>query len=368
MKINNLVIRHLQIPMRLRFAQANNTTSLSDSVIVQVETESGITGYGECCPRTYVTGESVHAVTCDLESIKAELFAMEFTSIDDLGDYVCLQLPGKIGLAAICGVELALLDAFSREVGTPLVKLLGGSYKASYDYTGIVPFGNIDQLKPVLSKFQFGEVKLKVDANFEKNAARITAVRNLYGPKTVLRLDANCAWRFAEALEQTKKYAELGISCIEQPFPSGKDEAMAFLTQEYGEWIDIMADESLTDYSSAWYLIEQNACTRFNIKLSKNGGVLNSLRIYRLAQKNGMSCQLGAHFGETSLLTAAGLVFASVARNLQAMEGGLGLHLLEEDICERSLMMDHSAQISGQGIKGRLGFGLEILEKESVQL
>ena len=367
MKIISLSIQHLQIPMRVRFAQANNATQLSDSVIVKVATASGISGHGESCPRTYVTGEDVHTITNDLNSIKTALFNTQFDSIDAIGDYVCLQLPGQIGLAAICGLELALLDAFSQEMKMPLVSLLGGTFQAFYHYTGIVPFGNIKKLSSVISRFQFREVKLKVDTDFEKNAARIATIKDLYGPDTRIRLDANCGWSFATGLEQTVKYAEIGVSCIEQPFASDRDKSMAFLTREYGEWMEIMADESLTDYSSAYRLLEAQGCNRFNIKLSKNGGILNSLRIYRLAQKHGIACQLGAHFGETSILTAAGLVFAAVAENLKAMEGGIGLHLLKEDVCEQSIMIDPSAQIKGDRIGNKLGFGLKILKRRQVR-
>lgn len=57
--------------------------------------------------------------------------------------------------------------------------------------------------------------------------------------------------------------------------------------------------------------------------------------------------QLGAHFGETSILTAAGIVFAAMAGPLTAMEGGLGTHLLEYDFCSPSLQFDDQAGITG---------------------
>ena len=118
-----------------------------------------------------------------------------------------------------------------------------------------------------------------------------------------------------------------------------------------------MADESLTSLAQATYLIQHQVCNHFNLKISKLGGILRTLEIYQLAKEAGIPCQLGAHFGETSLLTAAGMLFASLTPNLISMEGGLGTHILERDIFENSLKIDRNGIISGEQITGVLGFG-----------
>lgn len=86
-------------------------------------------------------------------------------------------------------------------------------------------------------------------------------------------------------------------------------------------------------------------CRRFNLKISKNGGLFNTLAIYRLAQEHGIACQLGAHFGETGILTGAGILFGALAGPLTALEGGLGTHLLEYDLFDAGLQIDSRAQI-----------------------
>jgi L-alanine-DL-glutamate epimerase-like enolase superfamily enzyme len=363
MKINKISIHHLQIPMRIRFAQSNSDAKRSDSVIVKLETEAGTVGYGESCPRTYVTGEDFVSVYLDLTSLEEELYQRSFDSFDDIYEYVCFDLPNRIGMASICGLELAMLDAWSRETQTSLIDVLGGSIRDTYDYTGVIPFGNTAKLKPIISRFKFKEVKIKVNSDLEDNLDRVQQIRDIVGPEVPIRVDVNSGWNFADGLEQTMRLIEQNISCIEQPFDPAKDSAMAYLNENYGEWIDIMADESLTTYESACRLIEEKTCNRFNLKLSKNGGILNTLRIYELAQQYGIPCQVGAHFGETSILTAAGLIFASVAGELRAMEGGLGTYLLERDVCSEPLMIDFNAQIKGERLIGKYGLGVEVEEK-----
>ena len=346
MKIKSISIHHLTIPMRLKFAQANSTAQSSNSIIVELKTQNGTTGFGESCPRKYVTGESSTDVIRALQSIQEELYTQDFPTINSIEDYVCIQLPKRIKPAAICALELAMLDAWSKEYQTPLLSALGGTQWAQPQYTGVLPFGEIQKLAPILKRFDFKEIKLKANACLKENINRIQQLRQIYDTPIDIRVDANCSWTFPIAMEQSIRLVEAGITCIEQPFSTSSNKTMSALTQYHGEWVDIMADESLTDYQSAEALIAQKACNRFNFKISKNGGLLNSLKMYRLAQSHGIKCQLGAHFGETSILTAAGLLFASLAPNLVAIEGGLGTHLLEKDITLNPLMINKQAKIS----------------------
>lgn len=362
MKIKQISIHQLRIPMRIRFGQSNSDAKTSDSVIVKLQTEAGTIAFGESCPRTYVTGEDFVSVYLDLTSIEEELYQRSFDSFDTIYEYVCVDLPNRIGMASICALELALMDAWSRETQTSLIDVLGGTIRDTYDYTGVIPFGNTAKLKPVISRFKFKEVKIKVNSGLRENLERVQQMREIVGPEVPIRVDVNSDWSFASGLEQTTCLIEQNITCIEQPFDPGNDASMAFLTQNYGQWIDIMADESLTTYESACRLIEEKTCNRFNLKLSKHGGILNSLRIYKLAQEHGIACQLGAHFGETSILTAAGLIFTSVATDLRAMEGGLGTYLLERDVCTDPLMIDFHAQIRGERLLGKYGLGVEVEE------
>ncbi|MCG8330005.1 MAG: hypothetical protein MI974_20075 [Chitinophagales bacterium] len=362
MKIKSIEIYKLAIPLKIQFAQANNKSNQSCSIIVKLQTQEGISGFGECCPRKYVTGESPEDVIKALKAIQGALYQYDFVSINAIQEYVCEYLPGVMKPAAICALELALLDAWSKEYQIPLVNALGGTTTQSIPYTGIVPLGPFPVIASKLKHFNFTELKLKASAGLEDNLKRIQEIKSLYTSNIKIRVDANTGWTFPTAIEQCKSLIEAGVSCIEQPFPADADKSMQLLKECYGEWIDIMADESLTDFQTAEALIDQQACNRFNLKISKNGGIFNTLKIYKLAQQHGIKCQLGAHFGETSLLTAAGLIFASIAPKLVAIEGGLGTHLLAKDITLNPLMINQEAIIPRK-IDSYYGLGLTIDEE-----
>jgi len=348
-RISKISVHRLQIPLRLRFEQSNSSAAHSDSTIVELHTGAGCIGRGEACPRLYVTGEDFASVFRDIQGISAWLKNREFRTIDDIRELATKELPQRIGMSAVCALELALLDAWCKENNSTLASALGLALPERVQYSGVVPLRSPEsttQLMALMRRFGFQEIKLKVDNNLATNLARIDAIRTAFPKPVPLRVDVNCAWSRDDALLQIPALMERGITVFEQVFHPEQDEAMARLQRHFGEDICLMADESVTTMATAKRLIEQQACRRFNLKISKNGGLVNTLAIYRLAQEHGFSCQLGAHFGETCILTAAGIVLAGMAGELTAIEGGLGTHLLEYDLCSPSLQINAEATIT----------------------
>ena len=72
----------------------------------------------------------------------------------------------------------------------------------------------------------------------------------------------------------------------------------------------IMLDESLCGMVDAEEAIAGGLCDLFNIRLSKCGGFIPSLRLVQVARRHGLGCQLGCQVGETAILSAAGRHFA----------------------------------------------------------
>ena len=70
----------------------------------------------------------------------------------------------------------------------------------------------------------------------------------------------------------------------------------------------------------------------FNVRISKCGGILASLRIIALAQRSGLGVQLGCHPGETALLSAAGRHVASRVAGLRYVEGSYDRHILAANL------------------------------------
>ncbi|MEL7222444.1 MAG: enolase C-terminal domain-like protein [Bacteroidota bacterium] len=360
MNITKIHYHHLRIPLRLTFAQANQNTKLSDSVIVRLETDGGVLGYGEACPRAYVSGEDAASVRQTMDKWKPSLFGASFASLNDIREWVLLQVDQGIGLAAVCAIELALLDAWSKTHQIDLQDALAQQRSLTVlDYSGIIPYGKWEKLSAIVKHFTFKSWKLKAYDELALNEQRIKDVKNLMGEEVSIRMDANAGWSLTNARQQINAAMALGVNSFEQAFDKLEDAIT--LRKEFGDCIQLMADESLVTYADAEKLIESDACNHFSLKLSKNGGIFNSLRIYDLAQKAGIPCQLSAHFGETSILTAAGALFASLVPTLSALEGALGTYLLKEDICKTPMMIEVNGQF-GQSELNYSGWPIQVDE------
>ena len=346
-QIEAIEYKHINIPLKFQFAQANNVTAQSDAIILCIQNTDGLKGYGETCPRQYVTGESADSVFNDLKVIGNYLKQLSFNSLEDIQYLATKDLPGKIGLSTICAIELALLDLWTKMNDQNIVEALGGQHQ-KIQYSGIVPLVKIKYLELVLQQlkyFQFKQVKLKVGTALKDSLEKIQLIRSVLGNDVSIRLDANTAWTYDEARQFIPAYLAEGINSFEQIFPKEQVQKLGKITAEFGQDAFIMADESLTSFEDAHYLIQRGLCNAFNLKISKNGGLFNTLRIYKLARGFNISCQLGAHFAETSILTRAGAWLSTLAPEVLANEGGFGTYLLEKDIVASTIQIDEHGQI-----------------------
>jgi len=121
-----------------------------------------------------------------------------------------------------------------------------------------------------------------------------------------------------------------------------------------------MADESICDMADAKKLAEIKACGMFNIRISKCGGLLNSLKIADFAASAGISYQLGCQVGETGVLSAAGRHFASRVDGIRYLEGSYAKFLLAEDIVAEDISFGYGG--FADPVTG-VGLGVNVNEK-----
>lgn len=361
MIFDHLTVEFLRIPLHLRFAQSNQNTRYSDSLLVRVHTADGITGYGECCPRRYVTGETTDSTERQLIVFGQQIRGINWSDFNQLTDWLHNSLSG-LEPAAICGLEMALLDAWGKSHQKSLAQTFNAAIPPRLEYSGIIPMSSSSSLEPILSRFTFPAIKVKIGSDVAWNLDRLRWVRRMMGDETDIRVDVNGGWTLAQARLQIPAMLKAGITWFEQPLHPEYDADMSLLIAEFGWQATFVADESLTTMESALSILDQKIFTGFNLKLSKHGGLLRSLAIYQLAKQHGIPCQLGAHFGETSLLTAAGIIFSGLAPALTYREGALGTLILASDVCLDSLHIDAQGSLrnGGHRLAGH-GWGIDVM-------
>jgi muconate cycloisomerase len=341
-RIESVTIYQLHIPFHQVFRHALQSREESDAVIVKITDNTGLSGYDESLPRSYVTGETAETMIARIrEQLAPKIFAESFAPGWETFEYLQTVMPEwtKSGErasspvawnAAFCAVELALLDWSLRADHCALADLLP---PARYEvvYSGVISADapkDAGALARRLARFGIHQIKVKVGT--PDDAARLEAVRKAVGDKVELRADANAAWQADEAIEQLRRLTRFNLRSIEQPVSADDLAGMKRVRDQSG--VPIMADESLVTLDQARRLIELDASDYFNIRLSKCGGLSGSLAIAKLAQQAGTKIQVGAQVGETGLLSAAGRTFAAHLPALASAEGSFGTWLLTEDV------------------------------------
>jgi L-alanine-DL-glutamate epimerase-like enolase superfamily enzyme len=108
--------------------------------------------------------------------------------------------------------------------------------------------------------------------------------------------------------------------------------------------VPIMLDESLTGEIDARSAIEWGSCDLFNIRLSKCGGFLASLRLAAMARGAGLGYQLGCHPGESGVLSAAGRHWASSVANTRYLEGSYDRHLFRRLVTREDITFGYGGR------------------------
>jgi L-alanine-DL-glutamate epimerase-like enolase superfamily enzyme len=352
MRVVELTAWQVRIPLRKPIRHASYTRTETDNVVIRARLADGTVGFGEGVPREYVTGETIDSALKLLSA--SELPAQ----LDDFRDFPqalaaierlrLADIPGDDrrcqGNGARCAAELALLDAYGKHFGqplsaaTPLVAPDVHELKAKVRYSGAITSSQGWKARFGAWKMRlygFGQLKVKVGIAGQDDVERISSIRRRVGPKMDLRIDANEAWTPANVRERILELKPFGISAVEQPLPHEQVKILAEVRPSVG--VPIMHDESLCGMIDAERAAADATCDLFNVRLSKCGGFLASLRLVQFAKRHGLGCQLGCQVGETAILSAAGRHFAASVGGLRYVEGSYDRHLVREALATRDI-------------------------------
>lgn len=377
MRIISAKLYILCIPFKNSFSHKLKSRDSSDSIIVELTSDTGKKGFGEVVPRPYVTGETVQSSVDHILNLmlpQVSQYEFDCTKTDSFAALrefcMMLAVEGNDKViafnAAKAGVELALIDLFLKhteksfsDIIPPLIDIV--------TYSAVITADSLEKVKKVAQECKHLGIKdVKMKVGFANDCERIALVRDILGDSISLRVDVNCAFNPQEAIDFISSIKQFNIASIEQPIARDNIDALAQVKNSSS--IPVMVDESLITEADAVELIENKACDMFNLRIAKNGGIFQTIRLAELARQAGLGFQIGCQVGETAILSAAGRHLAAYLSDAKFVEGSYGTLLLEEDIAEHSIQF-------GQGGKAPLlnGVGLginirqDILEKYASQ-
>jgi L-Ala-D/L-Glu epimerase len=352
MNVAELTAYHVRIPLRKPIRHASHTRMDTDNVIVRAVLANGTVGYGEGVPREYVTGETIDD---SLRLLGGTDWQVQLEPCRDFAAAVALAerltvvpVPGDDrgcqGNAGRCAVELAILDAYGRHFRESLASVPLRVAPELYQpqpwvrYSGAITSARGFKARLAawaMRIYGFRQLKVKVGIDGYDDPARLRAIRTRVGCDMDVRIDANEAWTPDNAVEKIAALKPFDISSVEQPLPHVDCARLPELRKRAG--VPIMLDESLCGRVDAERAVADSWCDLFNLRLSKCGGLLPTLRLAQFAARSGIVCQLGCQVGETVLLSAAGRHFACHVAGLRYLEGSYDKHLVREALGQRDI-------------------------------
>ncbi len=306
MKITDIKLGRIAIPLKRPFKTALRTVHSVEDVIVRIETDTGHVGYGEAPPTGVITGDTTGAIIGAIEEhIKKQLVGMDIASFEE----IMIKLDKSVvkNTSAKAAIDIALYDLHGQLYGAPVYKLLGGFRKELVTDITISVNDPEEMAQDSAAAISEGyrTLKIKVGKDANTDIKRMQAIRGAVGYDVDLRIDANQGWTPKEAVYTLRKMEDAGlrIELVEQPVPAHDFEGLKLVTDNVS--IPVLADESVFSPMDAMKILQMRAADLINIKLMKTGGIHNALKICTIAELYGVECMIGCMLESKISVTAA---------------------------------------------------------------
>ena len=319
MKIIDYRIGTMNIPLNKPFITSLRRVDSVESIILIVETDNGLCGYGSSAETKVITGdtkasiiEAIHVILDEIKSMELESYNFVFQKINE-------AIIGNPSAKAT--VDMAIYDLLSKALKMPLYQYLGGKSQLIHSDMTISMQDPEIMVQDSIEAYEAGfkSLKIKLGENIQKDYIRIAHIFKRLGNHVSYRIDANQGWSPKDSVKIIKELDELGVNVelIEQPVHYKDFEGLKYVTDRVN--VPILADESVFSFNEAVRIIENRAADLINIKLMKTGGIYNAIAISRLAQEKRITCMIGSMM-ESPISINAALNFALAYQNVKLFD------------------------------------------------
>lgn len=294
-----------QVDLRLkegRYSWADGKfVEVFDCTIVGVETDEGLTGYGEVCPLGpfYLPayGPGVRAGIAELAPHLIDAEASELGKINLIMDDALLGHP-----YVKSGIDMACWDLLGKKIDFPVCELLGGRYGDSVQLYRAISQQSPDAMAKNIAEYRaegYTKFQLKVGGDPDEDIARIHATRRILDQGEVLVADANTGWLMHQATRVVDGIAMLDVY-IEQPCKSYEES----LTIRQRTTRPFILDENIDSLQALLRAYGDGAMDVINLKISKVGGLTKARQIRDICVSLGIAMTIEDSWGG-DIITAA---------------------------------------------------------------
>lgn len=308
------VIAH---PLRAKLPQTQRTSQgdwpALDIAIVEIRTDAGVTGWGECLART----SSVAYAAIVEHVLKPVLIGKNPLDAATLWRAMRGRLTGRVGgmlVESIAGVDIALWDITGKVAGLPIHRLLGGAGRDRvFAYASSINWGDdaraTAETEACIAR-GFKAIKVKIGQTPRQAIARAELIRKVAGPEIKLSVDANWAFDLDEATQVGEALAALDYWWFEEPIVPEDIEGYRRLRDRTR--VRLAAGESDFTASQARDLIATRSVGVIQPDVARAGGITETRKIAELADS--FQVAYAPHVGWSGAICAAASVQLAAAQ------------------------------------------------------
>lgn len=312
--IINIRIQDISSPLKKTYQIAYETVYVASNLVLNLQTNTGLNGYGCAAPDKAIGGETVDGVLALFhEEIEPYLLGKNPFQIAKIMAELRFTYPLQPSLLAM--IDMALHDLLAKQAQLPAYRLLG-AYRSSIPTSitiGILPIQETIEIAKKYIKEGFFILKIKGGINVNKDIEKICKLRESIGDSIQLRFDANQGYSLLDALYFVRQTMVCKVDILEQPSHKAQLFEMGEITKQ--TQLPIMADESLMNLRDAFKIAKNQLANMLNIKLMKVGGITQACHINSVAKAAKMEVMVGC-MDECELGISAGLHFALALPNV----------------------------------------------------
>ena len=311
MKNLELTYSPYNLKLKSAFETAHRRINVRKGFIISVKNSNGVEGLGDAAPFTEIGSESFKETENALKNIRLDL-KIELTNIHEsfkelLKDYDSLP-------SLRHGIEQALLNLICKEKKITIDKLLKLNLKKNIIVNAAIGFLSIEEtIKKIKDLIGNGFKTLKIKTgreNFEDDYDCIKAVREKFGNDIKLRIDANGKWDLKYAVNNLNRLGKFNLEYAEQPVNSLDD----FIKLKSETSVPLASDESIRTKNAAEEFITKYAVNYLILKPMIIGGLLPTLEIIELTEKNNIAPVISSSF-ESAIGKANAVIAAASVKN-----------------------------------------------------
>jgi L-alanine-DL-glutamate epimerase-like enolase superfamily enzyme len=359
MKIRRIEPIAVRIPMKKPVVMAGIEITVAENVLLRLEADNGVVGWGEAASAPTMTGETVESMLAAIVYLAPALVGRAAEDIAGLMAALDARMYGNHGAKA--AVEIALHDLVGRATGRPAYALLGGKKRGRMPLLGVIGTGDLaSDLQQAQSHKAQGYAAFKIKVGIEaplRDAKRTRAICEALGAGSLISADANQGYSVEQAVQYVQALAGSRLDFLEQPVRGDDIDGMARVAAAAGN-IAIGADEGLHSLADISLHCDRGAARGASLKTIKLSGMRGVLAAGRLCDSLGMKVNVAAKTGESSIASAAAM---HVAAALPQIAWGLTLthYGLADDLTASPIpVANGNVEISDQP-----GLGIDVDEE-----